>query len=254
MSSFGALTDHFGYLSENFVGTNLSIGARAKLVASSEVKIEQSRANALDEHGDIAASTFYGNTTQNIRDVSVTYLCNTIGGLGNWFNTILLGYKIVGGVNFIIESFEFNSSNSEFPTITLSGKKNVATLGSPPTGKTNTFRAFFSDNASIPSGPIAWPIGFTVGAGLRLTSLSISSSINLTTANDGLGEPIVHGLSAGEGTLSAEFVRVTSDTPSWTIVNSSLVETQSPSIDQGQAAYHTCSAAAAYTVTRVASS
>jgi hypothetical protein len=73
--------------------------------------------------------------------------------------------------------------------------------------------------------------------------------------DNGLGEPIAHGISGGTGTVTAELVRVTA-APAWTVSTSSpwstvgLTQTQAPSLEQGQAAYHVATATAQFTITR----
>jgi hypothetical protein len=88
----------------------------------------------------------------------------------------------------------------------------------------------------------AQPLEFTVGEGCKLTGSSLSATLDLAQQEDGLGEPVAHGISGGVLAISADLVRV-SAAPSWTPAVT-WTETQAPGVDEGQAAYHTASAAA----------
>jgi len=235
MSNFGALTDHFSLASSDLI-----------LIESSESKIEQSRADAQDENGDIAASTFYGNTTQDMREISCTYALKS--GSVN-INTIKLG-ALAASPTVLRESIEVSTSNSEFPQITVSGRKNIVSV-TAPSGKLNTFTL---PSFSVTGAMRAQPIFCTVGAGSRLTASSLSASVDVAQQDNGLGEPIAHGISGGQGTFTGDFVRVTA-APSWTIVTAGntsfgITETQAPTVEQGQAAYHTGTGTGAFTIIR----
>lgn len=235
MSNFGALTDHFSLASSDLV-----------LVDSTETKIELSRADAQDENGDIAASAFYGNTTQDMREVSCTYALKS-GTLN--INTIKLG-ALAASPTLIRESIEVSTSNSEFPQITVSGRKN-AVAPTAPTGKANTFTL---PSLSIVGRKVAQPVFFTTGANCRLTASSVEASIEIAQQDNGLGEPIAHGLSGGTGTFTGEFVRI-SAAPSWSVTIPSpntnmFAETQAPGQEQGQAAFHTGTGTGAFTIIR----
>ena len=235
MSNFGALTDHFSLASTDLI-----------LVESSETKIEQSRADAMDENGDIAATTYYGNTSQDMREVSCTYALKS-GTLN--INTIKLG-ALAASPTVLRESIEVSTSNSEFPQITVSGRKNIVSI-SAPSGKLNTFTL---PSLSVAGGMRAQPIFCTAGTGCRLTASSLSANIEVAQQDNGLGEPIAHGISGGQGTFSGEFVRVTA-VPSWSIVTTGntsfgITETQAPGSEQGQASYHTGTGNGAFTIIR----
>lgn len=235
MSNFGALTDHFGIATSDLI-----------LVDSSATPIEQSRADAPDENNDIAASAYYGNTTQAMAEVSCTYALKS-GTLD--INTIKLG-ATAAAPTVARESIEVTTSNSEFPQITVSGRKNVLSI-TAPSGKANTFTL---PSKSLSGIKQAQAIAFSVGDGCRLTGCSLSASVEITQQDDGVGEPAAHGISGGTGTISAEFVRITS-APSWTIDTSGnvafgITETQKPSLEEGQAAWHTATATAAFLIAR----
>ena len=235
MSNFGALTDHFGLASSDLV-----------LVNSSETLVEQSRADAQDENGDIAASTFFGNTTQDMREISCTYALKT-GTLN--INTIKLG-ATAAAPTVLRESVEVTTSNTEFPQITVSGRKNIVQI-SAPSGKLNTFTLPSKSLSGIKAAQV---IFCTTGAGCKLTGSSLSANVEVAQQDNGLGEPIAHGVSGGVGTFGADFVRITS-APSWTIdttdnTDYGITQTQAPGAEEGQAAYHTASGAGAFTIIR----
>lgn len=236
MSNFGALTDHFGLASANLV-----------LIDSSEELVAQSRADAQDENGDIAASAYYGNSTQDMRDVSCTYQLrsSTLN-----INTIKLG-ALAGSSTLIRESIEVTTSNDALPQITVSGRKN-AIAPVAPAGKANTFTL---PSISLTGAYRAQPLSFTVGSGCRLTGSSLSASVEIQQADNGLGEPTAHGISGGTGEISAELVRITT-APSVTFSSGSpnaafgITLVQAAGQNQGQAAFHTATASAQFTITR----
>jgi hypothetical protein len=237
MSNFGALTDHFGIA---------ALSANLELIESSESLIEQSRADALDENGDIAATTYYGNTSQNMREVSCTYVLK--GGSLN-INTIKLG-ALASASTVLRESISVTTSNSEWPQITVSGRKNIIAINAP-TGSLNTFTI---PSLTLQGRKVAQPCFFSVGSGCRLTGSSVEASVEVAQQDNGIGEPIAHGVSGGQGTFSAELVRITA-APSWTIVTTNnsqrgITQTQAPGINQGQAEYHTTTATGAFTISR----
>jgi hypothetical protein len=235
MSNFGALTDHFGLASADLI-----------LVGSTKTPVELSRADAQDSNGDIIASTYYGNTTQEMAEVSCTYALKS-GTLN--VNTIKIG-QTAALPTVIRESVEVATSNTEWPQITVTGRINTFTVCSV-TGKLNTF--------SMPSLVLvgcrrAQLLAFTVGEGCRLTGSSISANVEIAQQDNGVGEPVAHGLSGGTGSITAEFVRVTA-APSWTINTTGntgfgITETQPPGLEEGQAAYHTSSATAQFVIVR----
>ena len=220
MSDFGALTDHWGYAS-----------ATLKLVDSSKTPVAESEAQALDENGDLAAQTFFGNDGGDIADASCTYAL--ISGTLN-LNTLSLGELSTGQV---VESIEAATSNGAWPQITVTGKLGTAAFQAP-TGKTA--------KAALPSltltgGKFAQVMSFTVGDGCKLTGCSFSVAGEITQQDDGLGEPVAYAMSFNNAPeVTAEFVAVT-DAPSWTPTGS-LTEVQAPSLAEPQAAYHTSTA------------
>lgn len=253
MSNFGALTDHFGFLSENFLNLDYSdsgvpIANKAKLISSSDSFIEQNKTSIIDENGNILLTNYYGNTTQNLRNISVTYLLNDIQYFYVWHNTFFLGEKVVNGVNCIIENIVLNFSNNTFPTLSISGKANCLSIEN---AGYNKFNAFFSDGTFILNNKYAPSIGFTASESLKLSFLTIESSINVNTTIDENGEPIHHGISAGEGTITAEFSKVSSGVSGWTINNPELSNIQSPKQIENQASFHTTNAIAGYDIKRL---
>lgn len=250
--AFGASTDYFGLTVQSYGGS--TFGNFAKVTASSKVPTASSRANALDEKGDIVASTFYGNA-DNTAEVSTTYTFTKLasGGLNALRPIAYLGYGgSVNGVPTIRESLELTFSNSDYPTLTITGRHNAGVDINEYSALLMGYR-FYAMPAStaeiLINGPIAKPLCFTVTHG-RLTSCTLSSSINLESGTDGLGEVFKYHMTAGEGTISAEFVR-TGPAPVWAVTGGlGLTETEQPSLDEGQAAYHTSAAVASFTTTR----
>ena len=235
MSNFGALTDHFGILT--IVSGGGTLADVLTLTTAPLAPDAQSRANAEDENGDIAASSYFGNSDGAIKTVGNTFTV-TKGDL----NTALikLGQVTAGKC---IETFTLGTNNEGWPTITVGGKIGLQTMCD------DFLQTFTLPSYTIKPCKRAQLIGFTIGAGCKLTSSELSASVSLAQTEDGLGEPVAHGVSGGEVTVTANFVRVTA-VPSWTVSGSGLTETQKPGVDEGQAAYHTATATAAGTLTR----
>lgn len=220
-NDFGALTDHFGLASSDLI-----------LVESSKVVRTESVAEALDENGDLAARTAYGNDGGEISDASCTYELHS-GTLD--ISTLTIGEQETG---VVITAITPTTSNGAWPRFVVSG-----VLGTPaiqtPTGKT---AAAALPSFTITGGKFAQPISFSVGEGCKLNSCSVAFTAEIAQANDGLGEPSAFAISFNKAPeVKAEFVRVTAQ-PSWT-PSGSLTETQAPSTVEPQAAYHTSSAA-----------
>lgn len=236
--NFGALTDHFGLADTDLI-----------LVGSSKTYVEQSRADAPDENNDVAASAYFGNTTQEMAEVSCTYALKS-GTLN--INTIKLG-ATAAAPTILRQSIDVATSNSEFPQITVAGRINILEI-TAPTGKLNTFTLPSITLTGIKQAQL---IAFTVGAGCRLTGSGLSASLELAQQDDGVGEPAAHGVSGGTGSITADLVRI-SAAPSWTVVTTNntafgITETQAPGLEEGQAEWHTATAAAGFMIARDAS-
>ena len=229
MANFGALTDHFGILT--------TLADVLTLKESSAVPDPQNRADAEDENGDIAASSYFGNSAGALKTASTTFSVNK-GDL----NTALLKLGEVA-VGKVVESITIGTDNQGWPTVTVGGKLGTEEMC------TDIFQTFVLPSYTIKPCKRAQLIGFTIGVGCRLISSELSASVTLAQDEDGLGEPVAHGVSGGEYTVAANLVRITA-APSWTVSGSGLTETQEPGVDEGQAAYHTATATAAGTLTR----
>lgn len=235
-NDFGALTDHFGILALTHDGGTMA--DVLELVDSSKVPIAKSRADAQDESGDVAASTYYGNAAGALYTASSTFRLKS-GTIS--LNEFTIGELATGKV---VNDVEASTANSQWPEIKFDG-----ILGTPaiqaPTGK----EAFATlPDIDIVGAKLAQVMDFTVGAGGRLTGCTFKASATLDQANDGMGEPVAYAISFSPATVSAEFVRVTAQ-PAWT-VSSPLVETSAPSTVEPEAAYHTSSAEGEIPITR----
>lgn len=215
---FGGRTDPFGIATSDLI-----------LQESSEETDALSRADAQDENGDIAASTWHGNTEGALKTISATYLLKS-GALE--LDTLKLG-EITGTPNVVRETIEASTENGDWPKITVSGKSGTQTITAPD-GFLNTFTL---PKITLTGAKRAQLISFTTAEGCRLTGSSLSASVDLAQVEDGLGEPAAHGLSGGIAEISADFVAVTT-APGWTVTGD-FTETQPPGDSEGQAAYHT---------------
>jgi len=240
-NDFGALTDHFSILTvtHNTTGTMDDI---LELVDSSKTPVAMSRGDAIDENQDVAAATWYGNTSGTLYEASSTFAL--VSG------TLPMAELDIGELTAgsIVASYEITTSNGGWPQLTFTGRLGCQTVVAP-TGLLNTF--------SIPAITItaikqAQLIGFTVDAACRITGSSFSAACDIAQQDDGVGEPAAHGVSGCIATVTAELVRVTGAC-AWTPTFSGLTETQAPGASEGQAAYHTASVAAELVIARDAS-
>lgn len=230
MPNFGALTDHFSILS--IVDGSGTLGDILELIASPKTPDPMSRADALDENGDTAASTWYGNTAKALFEASSTFTVKS----GTLDTALLKLGELATGV--VVTGIDGGTDSGGWPTITVKGKLGTEAIVAP-SGKLNTWTL---PSWSIVGSKRAQTIDFSVGAGCKCTSSGFSASIELAQTEDGLGEPAAHGVSGGVCTLSANIQAVTAE-PAWTL-SGNWTETQAPGADEGQAAYHTGSGAA----------
>jgi len=241
-NDFGALTDHFGILTiVNGAGTLDDV---FELVASSKTPIALSRGDATDENGDIAASTWYGQTTEaDLYEASSTFAMKS-GTME--VDVLQLGELVAGSV---VTGIEISTGSDGWPQFTFNGTLGAETIVAP-TACTNKFT--MPDGLTVLGVRRAQLLGFTIDEGCRLTGSSLSASVDLASQADGLGEPVAHGVSGGVMTGTAELVGITA-APAWTVTLADASETQVPGADEGQAAYHTGSGAYEIILTRDAS-
>ena len=247
-TSFGALTDHFGILA--IVKGAGTLGDVLELVGSNAVPRAQARADAQDENEDVAASAYHGNSAGEIKEASCTYVLKS-GTLD--LSDIDIG-ELEAGI--LAEKLAASTANGKWPEIVVTGFLGLETIVAP-SGLTNKFQL---PAIVITGAKRAQPLGFTVTTG-RLTASSISFNCSMAEQQDGVGEPVAHGVSGGTGELTAEFVRVDTQ-PAWALAAvladsagdaKFLAEvTQVPGADEPQAAWHTANGAAAFIVPRIA--
>jgi hypothetical protein len=210
------------------------------VIESAKVPVEQSRADAPDENNDVADSAYYGNTASALFEISNTYVLKS-GSLD--LSELMLG-ELTAGI--VAASIDVNTENTKHPTIKVSGKMGLQTIIAP-TGKTNKFAL---PAITINGMKQAQPMGFTVGAGGRLTSCKLSAKVELAEETDGEGEPIAHGVSGGTGTVEGAFVWISAQ-PTWTLTLAGLTQIKAPNgAEEPQAAHHTATASAGFTLTR----
>ncbi|MFA5423473.1 MAG: hypothetical protein WC374_06400 [Phycisphaerae bacterium] len=243
-TSFGALTDHFSLLTG-------ALADIAVLVASSKVPRAQARADAMDANEDIAASAYSGNSSEAIFEASCTYALKS--------GTLDISDLVIGelAAQVFAESLELTTANGGWPQITVAGYLGLQTIVAP-SGYTNQYTL---PAISVLGMKQAQLLGFTVTTG-RLTGSKIGFKCTMAEQLDGVGEPAAHGVSGGTGDLTADFVRIDS-APTWALA-AVLADsgagavfmaevTQDPGAEEGQAAWHTSSGAAAFQIPRLAS-
>ena len=237
--NFGAQTDHFGILAID-IGGGVLMSTILSLIESSAKPVEQSRADAPDDNADVADSTYFGNTAGELYEVSSSFVLKS-GSLS--LALLKLGELTPGTV---ADSLEVDTKGGASPVLKFSGKIGLETIVAP-TGKLNTFTL---PALTVVARRSAQLLGFTIGAGGRLTGCKLAAKIKLDEDTDGAGEPIVHGVSGGIGTITAEFVRIT-DVPTWTLTLAGLTQMSPPGGgEEPQADHHTFSASAGFTLTR----
>lgn len=232
-SAFGALTDHFRILAiANGAGT---LADDLELISSTKTLIAKSRADAQDENGDIAASTWFG-APATMFEASSTFAVKS-GSFS--IHLLKLGFVESG---MCILSFDIKTENGGWPQLTVSGRLGCI---DPATLKTYTLPAGSSPGTgdTITGIKTAQAIGFTVTAGCKLTSSGVTASIDFAEQTDGLGVPAAQDCSGGTISGSASFVGVTA-APAWTVTGiTGATETQAPGSEEPQAAYNTGSGA-----------
>jgi hypothetical protein len=226
-NQFGALTDYWGLASSDLV-----------LVASSSTPVSKSVERAPDEDGDFVEEASHGQTSAGtLAEASCTYaLKSSTLSLA----TLKCGYFAAEDtlVKRIINSIEAGTSNDGWPQITVSGMINVLAV-TAVSGKEYTYTL---PSITLTGAKQAQLLGFTIGENCRLTSSSLSASIDVASQADGEGEIVAHGISGGVVSVTAELVAI-DGAASWT-APATWQETQTPGVDEGQAAWHTASASA----------
>jgi hypothetical protein len=224
MSDFGALTDHFGMATDGLI-----------LIGSTKTPVAKTRADDLDENGDIANAHWFGGG--DVEDVTCEYVLK-IGTLD--LSTLLLG-EISAGVG--VASISVATSKDDLPKISVTGKIGLETMVAP-TGKLNTWAL---PSITITASVYAQPMGFTYSTG-RLLGCTLEASCEIFEATDGLGEPAAHGVSGASGSISSEWGSA-APTITLTLTETDGV-TQSPAITEPQAAFHTHTAASEFILVR----
>ena len=221
MSNFGALTDHFSMATSDLV-----------IVDSSLTPVAKSVERAQNEDGDHVDQETHGqNDAGDLSEASCVYALKS-GSLN--LSTLKLG-ELASGV--IASSLEAGTENGQWPQITVSGMINAEDV-CVPDGKANTFTL---PAITINGCKRAQLLDFTIGAGGRLNSASLSASIDVESQANGVGTIVAHGLAGGVLTVQAEQVRIT-DAPTFT-AGGTWDEVQAPgaSGNQPQASFHTFS-------------
>ena len=240
--AFGALTDHWG-----LTGASAALENKAVVIASNKEPVAQNRTDAEDEYGDVAASAYHGNSASvesKLFETSVTY--QLLPGQSVNLNTLKLGELASGTMADSLTVTTTNGTGGN-PTIEISGMigtEEVTAHG----GLLNTFTL---PSITITGAMRAQSLGFTITEG-KLTGSSLTASVNMEQQDDGVGEPVAHGVRGGTWEVSADIVRITT-APAWTVDDEGLTETKAPGVDEGQASWHTTNATAAGTLTRDAS-
>jgi hypothetical protein len=215
------LTDHWGLASADLI---LAPESTKTPVANTVTRAQ----NELGDHVDEAA---HGNQAGTLFVASCTYVLAAGSTLD--LSTLQCG-EIASGK--VVTSIAVSTNNGQvLPRITVAGQLGTEDVEAPA-GYLNTY--------SLPAITItgvkkAQLFDFTAGAACRLTSSTLTATVDLAQENTGAGEPLAHGLSGGVVAVAAELVAV-SGACTWT-PGVTWEETQKPGTSEGQAAWHTAS-------------
>lgn len=213
MSNFGGLTDHFSVATSDLV-----------LVSSTSTPVSQTRADAQDENGDIAASAWHGNTSAGLSEASCVYALKS----GSLPTTLALGQKSVG---VVILSIAVATSNGAWPQVTVSG-----IIGSDALEQVKTYAL---GDLSITGKKQAQLLGVSLTTG-KLNDCTLTATCDWAQQDSGLGEPVAYAVSGAASSVSATAVATGTDAPVLAAVSGYTV-VQASGKDEGQAAWHTAS-------------
>ena len=222
MANFGGLTDHFGILGLAQTG-GTTLGVVLELINSSSTPQAQSRADALDENGDIADAAWHGNTSAGLKDASSTFALKS-GTLA--LDDLVLGELATGKV---VTSISVNTVNGAWPQIEVSGVTGSIALEQAKT--------YDLPEITINGKKQAQLMGLTLTTG-KLTDCSLEASCDWAQQEDGEGEPVAYGISGAIATASGTAVATSDAAPvlaaagEWTL-------SQGAGVDEPQAAWHT---------------
>ena len=213
MSNFGGDTDHFGLATDHMV-----------LVSSTATPVSQSRADAMDENGDIAASAWHGNTSAGLQEATCVYALKS----GTLPTDLELGQLDVG---VVVLSIAVATSNGEWPQITVSG-----IIGSEALEQIKTY-ALGTLNVAGKKQAQAMGVALTTG---KLNDCTLTATCDWAQQEDGLGEPVAYGVSGAIASADATAVATGTAVPVLAAAAGYTVS-QGSGKDEGQAAWHTAS-------------
>jgi len=227
---FGAYVDHFGILA--IVLGDGTLADVLEITDDPKTPDAQSRAEAKDKNGDIAKANWHGNTAGELFSASNTFVCKS----GTFSLELIKGGEVATGK--VITGIETGTSNDGWPTLVVTGKLGTESIVAP-TGFLNTWTL---PDIDIIGAKRAQLLDFTEGAGCETTASGLSAALDLAQQNDGVGEPVAHGISGGMLTMTATLGYITA-AGSWT-PGAGWEETQGPGTGGAAASHHSTSVAA----------
>lgn len=181
---------------------------------------------AQDEDGNNAAEDSYDGGPAAAIEVTYKLLSGTLN-----LNTLKLGPKTVDAIETCITEIKVETSNSEWPIITVSGFTGI-------TDKAN-MKNFTLPSITINGKKQAQGLDFTVGADCRLTSSSFSATAEFAHALDNAGIVGAMGLSGASMEIGGEAVEI-EGVVAWT-PGAGWIETQAPGADGANISWGTAS-------------
>lgn len=214
--SFGATTDHFGLASADWELQSSRVTPEA---SSSEAKNEFGDTDAQEEYEETESYECVYKLVSNGADGEISLPTNFKGGYKNG--------------NCVITGGSLSTSNSERPTLTVTGEKYFG----PETSALRVYD-FATAIGSILARKVATAIGFTLGANTALNGSSVSCSCEVARALDSDGAIAIIDTFNGKLEASGELISA-SATPSataaagWTLAKGNEVSQENTSHGSG---------------------
>ena len=204
MAGFQGQVDYFGYAAANLV-----------VIDSSTTPIPVSIEYARDQEGNIAGMGDYEGGPGTVVETTYRVLNSTYA-----LATMSLGYLLNDATHMAVLSIVVTTSNSDWPTIKLSGITGVSDYATMP--------VFTMPALTINGLKIAQGLDFTVGADCRLTSSSLTATAEIAHVLDDTGDVGAMAVTGATVQVTGEAVEiagVVSWTPGATV---DWTETQAP--------------------------
>lgn len=215
MSGFGRGTDFFG----------LATGG-LKFIGGNTIPIPKTMVRAMNEDGDPVAEDSFEGAPAVAVEVDYKLINSTLN-----LNTLSLGYLLNGATHLGIVSMAFATSNTEWPTLKVTGFTGVTDYATMP--------VFTLPSITISGLKKAQGFDFSVGANCRLNSSSFNAVAEFWHVLDGTGVVGAMAMSGALLTIAGEAVEI-DGVVTWT-PGGTWTETQAPNAANVEAVWGTAS-------------